>query len=203
MIAAIVLSAGESRRMGSPKALLPIKDKTFIEQIILDLQGSKVGKIIVVLGYNPEAIQRKIENLDVTTLINKDYPKGQLSSLITALKALRVEESGHRIDGVLVHLVDHPFLNTELTNRMIDQFYLSKKLIVVPTYHGKRGHPVIFSKALFSEFLNAPINQGAKPVVHAHGEETLEIPTELEGVVIDLDTPEEYRNRLGETGWPN
>ena len=203
MIVAIVLSAGESRRMGSPKALLPIQGKTFIEQIILDLQGSKVGKILVVLGYNPDAIQRRIEHLDVATIINRDYPKGQLSSLITALKALQEEDSHQRIDGVLVHLVDHPFLNTELTNRMIDQFYASKKLIVLPTYHGKRGHPVIFSKVLFSELLNAPMDQGAKPVVYAHGEETLEIPTELEGVIIDLDTPEEYRDRLGESGWPN
>jgi len=86
---------------------------------------------------------------------------------------------------------------------MIDQLYASKKLIVVPSYQGKRGHPVLFSSSLFSELLNAPLDQGAKWVVHAHGGETLEIPTEDEGVIIDLDTPEEYRKRLGESGWPN
>ena len=84
--------------MGTPKALLPIKDKPFIEQIISDLRASKVGKIIVVLGYHPEEIQRKIHHLSVTTLINKDYPKGQLSSLVTALRALGTEKSGEKID---------------------------------------------------------------------------------------------------------
>jgi len=203
MIAAIVLSAGESRRMGTSKALLPIKGKPFIEQIIDHLQASKVGKIIVVLGYNPEEIQGKIHHLNVTALVNKDYSRGQLSSLVTALRSLGTEKSREKIDGVLVHLVDHPFLDPSLINEMIDQFYTSKKLIVVPSYRGKRGHPVIFSRVLFSEFLNAPLDQGAKPVVHAHRSETLEIPTEDEGVVIDLDTPEEYRNRLGDSGWPN
>ena len=203
MIAAIILSAGESRRMGTSKALLPIKGKPFIEQIISDLRASKVGQINVVLGYHPEEIQRKIHHLNVTTLINKDYSKGQLSSLVTALRALGTEKSGEKIDGALVHLVDHPFLDPSLINEIIDQFYAAKKLIVVPSYRGKRGHPVLISSVLFSELLNAPLDQGAKSVVHAHRSETLEIPTEDEGVVIDLDTPEEYRNRLGEPGWPN
>ena len=148
MITAIILSAGESRRMGTPKALLPIKGNSFIEQLISDLKATKVGKVIIVLGYNPDEIQRRIQGLEVTTLINKDYPKGQLSSLITALKFLEAEQIDETIDGVLVHLVDHPFLNPSLVNEMIDQFYRSKKLIVVPTYHGKRGHPVLFSRAV-------------------------------------------------------
>ncbi|NIO11304.1 MAG: NTP transferase domain-containing protein [Deltaproteobacteria bacterium] len=189
--------------MGSPKALLPIRGKSFIENVIQGLEASKVGKIFVVLGYNPDAIRQKIRDLDVTTLFNADYSQGQLSSLVTALKHIQTAEPAASIDAVLVHLVDHPFINTALVDQMVDQFYASKKLIVVPTYHGKRGHPVIFSKELFQEFLDAPLDQGAKPVVHAHRAETLEIPTDDQGIVIDLDTPEEYRNHLGESEWPN
>ena len=81
---------------------------------------------------------------------------------------------------------------------MIERFYETKKLIVLPRYRGKRGHPVIFSSALFPELLAAPLEQGAKSVVHAHRDETLEIESEDEGVTVDIDTPEEYRKYVKE-----
>jgi molybdenum cofactor cytidylyltransferase len=80
---------------------------------------------------------------------------------------------------------------------MIDRFYESKKLIVIPTHKGKRGHPVLLSSRLFSELLNAPLDQGAKAVVRAHRDETLELETDDEGVIIDIDTPDEYRQNVG------
>jgi molybdenum cofactor cytidylyltransferase len=92
--------------------------------------------------------------------------------------------------------VDHPFLNPELVNRMIDRFYESKKLIVVPTYKGRRGHPVIFSRRLFGELLAAPLDRGAKSVVRAHAAEALEIETDDEGITLDIDTPEDYRRHV-------
>lgn len=183
--------------MGRPKALLPIGGKTFIELIVSALKASKVGKIIVVLGHNAEEIKSKIAHLPVTFVVNKDYARGQLSSLIAALRSLGTEGVAGKVDGVLVHLVDHPFLNPTLVNEMIERFYDSKKLIIVPRYKGRRGHPVIFSSQLFSELLNASLDQGAKTVVHAHRAETLEIETEDEGVVADIDTPEEYRRQIG------
>ena len=196
MIVAIVLSAGESSRMGSPKALLPIKGKSFIEEIVSVLQATKVGKIIVVLGYNANDIAPKIRHLPVRTVVNEDYSKGQLSSLNVAIRSLEAEKDAANIDGVLVHLVDHPYLRHALVDHMIDCFYESKKLIVVPRHGDKRGHPVIFSKQLFSEILNAPLEGGAKAVVRAHQDETLEIETEDEGVTVDIDTPAEYRQHV-------
>jgi len=196
MIVAIVLSAGESSRMGSPKALLPIKGKSFIEEIVSVLQATKVGKIILVLGYNANEIASKIRHLPVRVVVNEDYRKGQLSSLNVAIRSLEVEENVATIDGVLVHLVDHPYLSPALVDHMIDRFYESKKLILVPTHRGKRGHPVIFSKRLFPELLSAPLEGGAKTVVHAHRDETLEIETEDEGITVDIDTPAEYRQHV-------
>ena len=195
MIAAIVLSAGESRRMGSPKALLPIKGKTFIEQIVSALKATKVSKITVVLGHNPEPIKSKLEPLSVSVVINPDYLKGQLSSLIAAIRSLQADPV--KVDGVLVHLVDHPLISRSVVNEMIDRFFESKKLIVIPTYKGKRGHPVLLSSRLFPELLKAPPDQGAKAVVHAHRDETLELETDDEGVIIDIDTPDEYRQNVG------
>lgn len=197
MIVAVVLSAGESRRMGSPKALLSIGGKPFIERIVSVLKATRIGKTVVVLGHNAEELGPKISHLPVTIVVNKDYAKGQLSSLTVAIRSLEAEIAAKKVDGALIHLVDHPLLSPSLVNHMIDRFYESKKLIVVPRYKGQRGHPVIFSSRLFSELLSTPLDQGAKVVVHAHRDETLEIETEEEGVTIDIDTPEEYRQHLG------
>jgi molybdenum cofactor cytidylyltransferase len=194
MIVAIVLSAGESSRMGSPKALLPIGGKRFIERIVSVLEQTKVGSIVVVLGHQAEEIRPQISHLPITIVLNRDYAKGQLSSLIVAIRSLESE----KVDGVLVHLVDHPLLNPSLVDRMIKHFYESKKLIIVPRYRGRRGHPVIFSSRLFPELLQAPLDVGAKSVVNAHHDETLEIETEDRGVIVDIDTPEEYHRHIRE-----
>jgi len=198
MVVAVVLSAGESRRMGSPKALLPIGGKTFIEHIVASLERTRVGKIIVVLGHNAEGIRSQVAHLPVTWVVNKDYAKGQLSSLIAAVRSLQESTGAPQIDGILVHLVDHPFLDSRLVNEMIDRFYESKKLIVLPRYQGRRGHPVIFSEALFAELLRTPPEEGAKVVVRAHRNETLEIETGEEGVTVDIDTEDEYRKFVRE-----
>ena len=193
MIAAVVLAAGESSRMGRPKALLPIDGVRFIEKIVSSFQSTKVGKILVVLGHNVEEMRQKIADLPVLIVVNNEYKKGQMSSLVAAIRDIQSRQFSAELDGILVHLVDHPYVNPILVDVMIDRFYESKKLIVVPRYHGRRGHPVIFSRSLFSELLNAALDQGAKTVVHAHQKDTLEIDTEDEGVTIDIDTPEEYR----------
>ena len=199
MIAAVVLAAGESSRMGRPKALLPIDGVRFIEKIVSSFQSTKVGKILVVLGHNAEEMRQKIADLPVLIVVNNEYKKGQMSSLVAAIRDIQSRQFSAELDGILVHLVDHPYVNPILVDVMIDRFYESKKLIVVPRYHGRRGHPVIFSRSLFSELLNAALDQGAKTVVHAHQKDTLEIDTEDEGVTIDIDTPEEYRQFVKES----
>ena len=193
MIAAVILSAGESSRMVRSKALLPIGGETFIEKIVGALARSRVGKIIVVLGHDADELRRQIEFLPVTILINQDYRLGQISSLQVAVRYLDKDEN---CDGMLVHLVDHPYIDGALVDLMIERFHASKKLIVVPRYHGKRGHPVIFSRALFAELLTAPLDQGAKAVVNAHRDETLEIDTDDPGIAVDIDTPELYRQHV-------
>lgn len=193
MIVAVVLSAGESSRMGRPKALLPIDGQTFIEKIVAALKQTKVGKIIVILGHNARELQSKISHLPVEILINTDYKLGQLSSLQLAVRNLQADLE---CDGMLVHLVDHPYLAPALVEEMIRRFYETKKRIIVPKFHGKRGHPVIFSNALFDEILSAPMEEGAKAVVNAHRAETLEIETEEKGIAVDIDTPELYQQHV-------
>jgi molybdenum cofactor cytidylyltransferase len=190
MIIAVVLSAGESSRMGRPKALLPIGGQNFIERIVSALKQSQAGRIVVVLGHGADVMRRHIEHLPVDIVINSEYKNGQLSSLQSAIRHIEKE---NRCDGILVHLVDHPYIDNRLVDLMIGRFYETKKLIVVPRHQGKRGHPVIFSRDLFDELLGAPVDQGAKAVVNAHRAETLEIETEDQGIALDIDTPDLYR----------
>lgn len=193
MIVAVVLSAGESSRMGRPKALLPIDGQTFIEKIVSALRQTRIGKVLVVLGHKAEELRAHMEHLPVEILINPDFKLGQLSSLQTAVCRLLPDTD---CDGMLVHLVDHPYLDPELVDEMIRCFYVSKRLIVVPRQKGRRGHPVIFGRQLFAELLDAPLDQGAKAVVNAHRADTLEVETDQEGIIVDIDTPELYRQHI-------
>ena len=193
MIVAVVLSAGESSRMGRPKALLPIDGQTFIEKIVGALKRTQIGKVIVILGHNAVEMRRRIEHLPVEILINPDYKLGQLSSLQVAVRHLETQTD---CDGMLVHLVDHPYIDAKLVDNMIERFYATGKVIVVPRYGAKRGHPVFFSRKLFDELLAAPMDQGAKAVVNAHRDDTLEIATQDSGVTVDIDTPELYRQHV-------
>ena len=193
MIAAVILSAGESSRMGRPKALLPIDGQTFIEKIVGALRQAGLENIVVILGHNAEAMRQKIAHLPVTLLVNPDYKAGQLSSLQVAVRHLATDENCR---AMLVHLVDHPYIDAGLVNLLIRRFEDSRKPIAVPRFHGKRGHPVIFARSLFDELLNAPIDQGAKAVVNAHRNETVELDTEDEGITLDIDTPELYRQHV-------
>jgi molybdenum cofactor cytidylyltransferase len=193
MIAAVVLSAGESSRMGRPKALLPIEGETFIGRIVTALKRTQVGKIVVVLGHNADQLAAAIRPLAVEILVNPDYKLGQLSSLQVAARHLQNDAD---CDGMLLHLVDHPYIDAALVDRMIQRFHETQKDIVVPRWRGKRGHPVLFSRRLFAELLAAPLDQGAKAVVNAHANETLEIETDEEGIALDIDTPELYRQHV-------
>jgi molybdenum cofactor cytidylyltransferase len=196
MIAAVVLSAGESSRMGRPKALLPVDGTRFIERIVAELQRTTVGKILVVLGHNAAWLREQVAHLPVMFVVNEDYRQGQLSSLHAAIRQLTALPEDERIEAILVHLVDHPYIDAKLVDEMIQRFRQSGKLIVVPRHGTRRGHPVLFSAALFGELLDAPLDQGAKAVVNAHREDTLEVETDLPGISIDIDTPEEYRRHV-------
>jgi CTP:molybdopterin cytidylyltransferase MocA len=182
--------------MGRPKAFLPFQGSTFIESIVGALKQSRVGEIIVVLGHNADEMKQRIAHLPVTIVINRDYKLGQLSSLQAAIRHLSA--SAQAIDGILVHLVDHPYVSPALVDRMIENFYTARKLIVRPRHLTRRGHPVIFSASLFDDLLKAPLDQGAKAVVNAHGADTLELETDDAGIAIDIDTPEEYNQYVKE-----
>ncbi len=194
MLAAVILAAGESRRMGTPKALLPLPGvtpgaegiTTFLEHLSNISQHPKIGVRRFVIGAHSQDVRDRI-HLDAASVVeNAAWASGQLSSIQAAIRSLPPGGT----DGMVLLLVDHPLITASLVGTLVDKFYSSGRRIVVPTYNSKRGHPVIFASSLYDELLAAPEEQGARAVVWAHAKEVLEIPTDEEGVVLNLNDPE-------------
>ena len=192
MINAIILAAGRSRRMGKLKPLLRFKDKTFLEHIISLLRLSDVDRITVVLGAEAAKIKKTINLSGTNVIVNKDYQKGQLSSLIAA-----IEQTPKETDAILLCLVDNPFITKEVVNKIISKFKKTNNPIIVPVFNKKRGHPTLFSRSLFNELLNAPEEQGARYVLYSNEEKVLEVETCESGILIGIDTPDEYKFHFG------
>jgi len=192
MINAIILAAGASERMGKPKPLLRFNDKTFLDQIISVLKRSEADRITVVLGAEAEKIKKTIDLSGTRIVINKDYQKGQLSSLI-----LGIEQTPQETEAILVCLVDNPFITKEVVNKIISKFKETNNPIIVPAFNKKRGHPTLFSRSLFNELLNAPEEQGARYVIYSNEEKILELETSESGILIGIDTPDDYKFHFG------
>lgn len=187
MLAGILLAAGESSRMGFPKPLLPYRGTTFLGHL-LDVLRGQVEPVVLVLGHEAARIRRSVAiPPDVRVVVNRAYRSGQLSSLQAALRSLKTRDAA---EGALVALVDHPGIDRELVSQLARAFDEERPPVLIPTYHGRRGHPMIFSAELFPELLGAPLQEGARWVVHRHPPR--ELPVTQEGVVLDIDDPDTY-----------
>ncbi len=193
MLAAVILAAGESQRMGSPKPLLDYHGRPFLEHLIGVTRHPKISLTRVVLGANAEEIRDRLKLDPATVVVNPQWEKGQLSSIQAGLCSLPPGAT----DGILLCLVDHPLITASLVGELVESYYSAEKLIVLPTHKGKRGHPVIFSSRLYAELLAAPLETGARAVVWAHTADLLEVPTVEEGVVLNLNDPEALLRALG------
>ena len=194
MLAAVILSAGQSSRMGTPKALAEFRGKTFLARILEATRQPEIAAARVVLGADHAKLRRALALPADVVVVNRNWQRGQLSSIQAALRALTADRvASESIDGILLWPVDVPLVSSALVGALIAVFYASRRLVVVPAFHGRRGHPVIFASSLFPELLAAPADQGARAVVWAHSSELAEVPTEEEGVVLNLNDPETLR----------
>ncbi len=190
-LAGVILSAGESSRMGSPKALLPYRGTTFLEHLVNLLQG-RVEPLLVVLGHDVDRIRAALHlPPQVRVLLNPNYRLGQLSSLQSAIRALEASA----FSGLLVAPVDHPAVEPEVVAALLETFAAEQPEVLVPIFDGRRGHPVIFSARLFAELLAASLEEGARAVVRRHA--ARELPVHDAGILANIDTPDSYRRLVG------
>ncbi len=189
MLASAILAAGESRRMGEPKALVSVQGLTFVEHLFAATRLPRVGITRIILGAHAAEISAKLKFDPAMIVVNPDWPSGQLSSIHAAIRSLPADTT----DGIILCPVDHPLVSRHLISALIAQFDSSRKAIALPTYRGKRGHPVIFRATLYDELLAASPGVGARQVVWAHSQEIQEVPTEEEGVVLNLNDPESLK----------
>jgi molybdenum cofactor cytidylyltransferase len=191
VLSAVVLSAGESRRMGSPKALLRGADgRTFIRRIV-DLLRPFVADLVIVTGPHHDAIAAEVAAWpEAAALIrNPDPSRGQLSSLWVGMDAVLRPGTA----GLLMTLVDVPNVAPSTVGAVVDTWQRMRAPIVRPAIGNRHGHPVIFDRSVFSQLRAAPLDEGAKAVVRAHADAVINVPVDDEGCLVDVDTPEDYR----------
>jgi len=190
-VSGVLLSAGESKRMGQPKALLKFGERSNIENLLDEYLSSQLDKVIVVTGFNGESlkkfIEKKTKDKKLKVVINEHYNLGMFSSI---QKGIAEISRG----GILIGIVDNPFTNSIVIDELIENFNGGE--IVIPDYHGKGGHPVIIPFSLREEILNAnPEKTSLKDIFSCHLDMVKRIKFEDQTITFDMDTVEDY-NRL-------
>ena len=178
--------------MGSPKALVPFRGISFVQHLVNATRHSRIGVTRIVLGAGADEIRPHLGVDPAMIVVNPHWEKGQLSSIQAAIRSLP-----ENTEGMILCPVDHPLVSANLIAQLIHQFDTDTKLIVLPSFRGQRGHPVIFRASLYAELLAASPEVGARQVVWAHPQDTEEVPTEEEGVVLNLNDPEILKKAKG------
>ena len=192
MISAIILAAGESRRMGvKNKLLLPISGEVLISNFVKSVCASNVDEVVVVVGHEAEKIEDVLQGQPVRFVENLRYMEGMTSSIQTGIQAASAES-----EGLLICLADQPFIETSDFNRLIheftDLFDSESSLIIVPVFKGQRGNPVLFSRQ-FRDIILQHKDEGCRDIVLKHPEYVREVEMGNDNVLQDVDTPEDYK----------
>ena len=195
VIPAIVLAAGRSSRMGRAKATLPAGDgQTFLTRIVRTFLDAGVDDVIVVVGHDADAIAASFSDsgLPARFVVNREYDRGQLSSLLAGLNA--IDRPG--VSAVLVTLVDVPLVSASTVRTVIERYRGTRAPIVRPTSGDRHGHPLLIDRSVFGALRAADPSAGAKPIVRAHASAAGDITIDDEGAFIDIDTEEDYRKTI-------
>jgi molybdenum cofactor cytidylyltransferase len=192
VIPGVILAAGQSSRMGQPKALLPAGPggPTFVRRLSTALLEGGVADVIVVGRPDDTALEAEVESIGtgVRFVVNAHAEMGQLSSVIAGVNA--ADRPG--VHGVLVTPVDAPLVLPGTVNALLAAFASHRAAIVRATWQGRHGHPVIFGRRVFDALRHADPAVGAKAVVHAHASDLIDLEVDDPGVLHDIDGPDDY-----------
>ncbi|MCP4310470.1 MAG: nucleotidyltransferase family protein [Bacteroidetes bacterium] len=188
---AIILAAGSSKRMGSQKMLLPFGDSTILETVIQNVLSSTIDSALVVLGANHDQIRKVIDPLPVEVCINENHESGMLSSVICGFSALP-DDTG----TALVFLGDQPGIPPVVSNAVIEAYNESLHGIVIPVTDHRRGHPLLVDFKYKREIGRLDLEKGLRALMHHFPEDVLEVEVDQPGILLDIDTPEDYSNAI-------
>ena len=188
----VILAAGDSKRMGYPKALLPLGDEIFLTRILRILREAGLVSPRLVLGRDAALIKAHMGDYQADIHVNPDPDRGQLSSIQLGISGLP-----EKFEAAMLWPVDQPAVSVETTRRLIEFFVTTDCRVAVPIRDGKRGHPAIFHRTLFHEFMDAPMEKGAKGIISRYESETCFLQTDESAAFTDIDTPSEYQTLTG------
>jgi molybdenum cofactor cytidylyltransferase len=192
-VIALVLAAGQSRRMGSPKQLLPFGDGTILERTVVNVRRSGVDRVIVVLGHRASEIAPRLAGQPVEIIVNPEYHSGMSSSLRCGL-----EHAPPTAAAFMIVLGDQPLVRPEIIDRLLAAYADGDKGIVAPIYQERRGHPVIISARYRGELAAIEGDMGARSIIEAHPDDIQYVDIDSPEVVTGIDTEADYRRLTGQ-----
>jgi molybdenum cofactor cytidylyltransferase len=190
MISAIILAAGQSKRMGQPKMLLPWGNLTVIEHVLVTFMTAGIEDILVVTGGSHERVQEVIKQYPVRNAHNSEYITGEmLSSLQLGLCNMM-----ERTQAVLIGLGDQPQIQAGSIRLISEAHRISKSLLIVPSFQRKRGHPWLVARPLWQEILELQPPETPRDFLNSHAHKIQYVNVDTPTVLADLDTPDDYQN---------
>jgi molybdenum cofactor cytidylyltransferase len=192
-ISVILLGAGQSRRMGRDKLVLPWGKKTILERCLEVLLRSEIEEVVIVLSVGGTDLEKRIKNYPssmrrkIKVILNPDRGRGMSTSIRRGLRSLCSKS-----EGILIALGDQPLLKTRTVNALIRAFAEGERKIIIPLYHGRRGNPVLFDRWYTKKLMKLRGDTGGRSVIESYPESIIKVQTRSEAVVKDMDTWEEY-----------
>lgn len=179
--------------MGEPKQLLPFGESTIVETVVDSMLGAKFDEVIVVVGHCASEIQEQLGTRPIRTVFNADYREGMLTSAQAGVRSLKTS------DAFALMLVDQPFITSALIDQVVDAYTQTENGIALPSYHYKRGHPVIFDRKYASDILYLTSeSDGVRTLFKKYGNDIHYVPVDTDRVLRDIDYREDYERALQE-----
>ncbi|MFN0196833.1 MAG: NTP transferase domain-containing protein [Planctomycetaceae bacterium] len=189
---AVIPAAGQSRRMGKPKLLLPLDDETVIARVIRTFQQPEISEVVVVVRAGDVALQEELSKTAATVVIPEVDPPQMRDSIEIALRWIERTYHPHSTDGWILCPADHPLLNREVLAELIAAWKNCSTAIQVPAFEGRRGHPVFFRWSLVDELFSLADDAGVNSLVKRYPEAVTTVEVSDADILLDLDTPEDY-----------